>query len=315
MIAALTSLVVFAALAQDAPVRFQGWPEADRPELEKLAKKAKKNGTNYTLTGEAFETRLPTREAAAEFFLYFERLAADVRPLWGTRENTVRLVSIGVLPPDATWPSRARGKKIAYDQKYSKHDPARPMPTQIISIELWLAPELSADQLTTASLEPMDMTTVGLVALTTRLTGRNRAPPWFEAAIHRRFGSWRPDRTPAKPTAPAAAAKPDPKEDAPQPKLSAAAIERLRTNDAVEILVTVFENPSADPPAKSDPSDYAIHNSFVDFMMEHKRGREAFAKICECLSRGMPIEFGKSEIGRLVPHWQKWAGLETPVAK
>ena len=98
MITASCALLVVTLLAQDAPVRFQGWPEADRPELEKLAKKAKKNGANYTLTGEVFETRLPTRESAAEFLLYFERLAADVRPLWGTRANTGRLVATGVLP-------------------------------------------------------------------------------------------------------------------------------------------------------------------------------------------------------------------------
>lgn len=315
MIAALTSLVVFAALAQDAPVRFQGWPEADRPELEKLAKKAKKNGANYTLTGEAFETRLPTRDAAAEFFLYFERLAADVRPLWGTRENTVRLVSIGVLPKDAPWPSDARGQKIAYDQQTTKQTPGTPMPIQIASIDLWLSPEIPPEQLTISAIDANRLNNVGVRALIVRLTGMNQAPVWFSPAVQGYFGGWRADRAVARPAAPAGGETPASMRGEGGPKLISSAIKRLAERDPVQVLSGLFETPRANPRWDVDAADSSILNSFAAFLMEHKRGRETFTRICECISRGTPIEFGEKEIGKLVPHWQKWAGLETAVAK
>ncbi|MBK6939033.1 MAG: hypothetical protein IPH13_02350 [Planctomycetes bacterium] len=315
MITASCALLVVTLLAQDAPVRFQGWPEADRPELEKLAKKAKKNGANYTLTGEVFETRLPTRESAAEFFLYFERLAADVRPLWGTRENTVRLVSIGVLPKNAPWPSDAQGQKIAYDQQTTKHTPGTSMPIQIASIDLWLSPEIPPDRLTTSAIDANRLNRVGLRALIVRLTGLNKAPVWFSPAVQGCFGGWRADRAAARPAAKAGGEPPASTRADGRPKLISSAIKRLAERDAVQVLSALFETPRADPRWDPDAADSSILNSFAAFLMEHKRGRETFTRICECISRGTPVEFGEKEIGKLVPHWRKWAGLDVAAEK
>jgi hypothetical protein len=166
------------------------WTAADQAQLTALAKKAKKNGEMFTVTGDVFEARLPTREAAAEFCLYFERLAERIRPLWGTRENTTKVVAIAMHPKDKAWPADASGQKIAFESVPTKQQPDVPM--QVASIHVWVHPDLAADALALAAIPRADLNRVGLNALLTRLAGRNPRPAWFDDGLQSTFAIWSP---------------------------------------------------------------------------------------------------------------------------
>lgn len=279
------------------------WTAADQAQLTSLAKKAKKNGEMFTVTGDVFEARLPTREAAAEFCLYFERLAERIRPVWGTRENTTKVVAIALHPKDKAWPADASGQKIAFESVPTKQQPDVPM--QVASIHLWVHPDLAADALAVAAIPRTDLNRVGLNALLTRLAGRNPRPAWFDDGLHGAFANWSPVMPEGDAGRLDAATR--------EPSVVAAMKEACAAKDPLDTLLPYFvETKKRATPTAVDAQIFA---SFFVFLLEHKKGQPLIVDTATSLSRGKPPEVEKKQITKLVPLWREWAGLGAAVSK
>lgn len=279
------------------------WTEADKTQLASWAKKAKKNGEMFTVTGEVFEARLPTREAAAEFCLYFERLAERIRPVWGTRENTTKVVAIALHPKDKAWPADASAQKIAFESVPTKQQPD--VPVQVASIHIWVHPDLAADALALAAIPRADLNRVGLNALLTRLAGRNPRPAWFDEGLHGAFANWSPVMPEGDAGRLDAATR--------EPSVVAAMKEACAAKDPLDSLLPHFvETKKRATPTAVDAQMFA---SFFVFLLEHKKGQPVIVETATSLSRGKPPEVEKKQITKLVPLWREWAGIGTAPSK